>query len=141
MEIVKPRLQDFVIRSMEDTFGSRWWADCVVARNLVLNASNYLPTGDASEAAIRSYMDITLCMNIISQYRLVNDSSVRSANNPLQAVRRVRNFQSHNGRTDITDSEAAGMVMQVIALDEYMSLGCADGLWEIMRFWGLSAYR
>ena len=136
LEIIKPRLQDFVIRSMEGTFGSRWWDDCVVARKLVLNASNYLPTGDASEAAIRSYMDITLCMNIISQYKLVKDSSVRSANNPLQAVRRVRNFQSHNGRTDITDSEAAGMVMQVIALDEYMSLGCADGLWEIMRYLG-----
>ena len=128
-------LQDYVFQMMDQQFGGDWWDDRIVSCKFKLNASKELPESkDLTMDDARSYLDTPLCLNIVEHYNLLPRSGGRNAVDAAKAMRNVRNFQSHDGRVDISQPEAVTLITQVIALDDIMNLGCNEELVRLMGY-------
>lgn len=128
-------LQDYIFQMMDQQFGGDWWDDKIVSCKFKLNASKDLPDDkDLTMEDARSYLDVTLSLNIIDHYNLLPRSGGRNAVDAAKAVRRVRNFQGHDGRVEISQTEAISMISQVITLDDVMNLGCNEELVRLMGY-------
>ena len=122
-------LQDCVISEMKYQFGQRWWNEGVIPKRYTLNIPEYAPSkGDVPDDTARSYMDITLCLNLISTYKLLPEGLHREARDPLNYVRDLRNNLSHFGKPDYTMLQAQDAIRLICMLDEIMELGCKKTL-------------
>ncbi len=122
-------MQDYVISEMKYQFGQDWWNEGVIPKKYTLGVPDYAPSkGDVPDDTARSYMDITLCLNLISTYKLLPAGLHREARDPLNYIRDLRNNLSHFGKPDYTMLQAQDAIRLVCVLDEIMELGCKETL-------------
>ena len=134
LDTVLTPLQDYVISEMKFRFGQSWWKDGVLPNRFRFNIPDYAPdSDDVPDETVRSYMDVTLCLNLISEHKLLPVGLHREARDPLGYVRDLRNNVSHFGDSDYTEAQAQNAISTVIVLDEIMEFGCRDKLNELMR--------
>lgn len=134
LDTVLTPLQDYVISEMKFRFGQSWWKDGVLPNRFRFNIPDYAPdSDDVPDGTVRSYMDVTLCLNLISEHKLLPVGLHREARDPLGYVRDLRNNVSHFGDSDYTEAQAQNAISTVIVLDEIMEFGCRDELNELMR--------
>ena len=118
-----------VISEMKYNFGQKWWVEGVIPKKYTLGIPDYAPSkGDVSDDTARSYMDVTLCLNLISTYKLLPEGLHREARDPLNYVRDLRNNLSHFGKPDYTMIQAQDAIRLICMLDEVMELGCEETL-------------
>ena len=134
LDTVQRPMQDYVISEMKFKFGQSWWKDGVLPNRYRFGIPDYAPDSeDATDDAVRSFMDVTLCLNLISEHKLLPVGLHREARDPLSYVRDLRNNVSHFGDSDYTEAQAQNAISTVIVLDEIMEFGCRDELSKLMR--------
>lgn len=134
LDTVLTPLQDYVISEMKFKFGQSWWKDGVLPNRYRFNIPDYAPdSDDAPDDTVRSYMDVTLCLNLISEHKLLPPGLHREAKDPLNNVRDLRNNVSHFGDPDYTEAQAQNAISTIIVLDEIMEFGCRDELNRLMK--------
>ena len=122
-------LQDCVISEMKYQFGQSWWVEGVIPKRYALGIPDYAPSkGDVPDDTARSYMDVTLCLNLISTYKLLPEGLHREARDPLNYFRDLRNNLSHFGKPDYTMLQAQDAIRLICMLDGIMELGCKEAL-------------
>ena len=134
LDTVLGPMQDYVISEMKFKFGHNWWKEGVLPNRYRFSIPDYAPNSDdVPDDTARSFMDVTLCLNLISEHKLLPVGLHREAKDPLNSVRELRNNVSHFGDPDYTEAQAQNAISTIVVLDEIMEFGCKDELNRLMR--------
>lgn len=133
LDITLTPMQDVVISEMKFKFGQSWWKDGVLKNRYRFGIPDYAPdSDDVPDEAVRSYLDTTLCLNLIKEYELLPPGLHREARDPLSCVRDLRNNISHFGDPDYSEAQALNAISLINVLDEIMEFGRHEELKGLM---------
>lgn len=134
LKLINRTLQDHIIAKMSDRYGSGWWEEKIFPRRRELGIPVYAPSRpDRDNLNVRSYMDVTLCLRIIDEYRL-DPEGVRAPRSPLSYIRDLRNSLSHFGGDDYSDTQAHDAIRQMVCVADMLGADCVGKLEELYVF-------
>lgn len=108
---------------MKYQFGLFWWSEKIIAKRYLFNVSDHTSTSpDVPDDVMRSYIDTVLCLNLLSEYKLLSPEMHRES-----AIFCVKNIRHNISRYDDPDYDiirAQDTIRPMVILSKILELRC-----------------
>ena len=126
-------LQDYIISEMSFRHGTSWWAQEIVPKRIQCHLSPDIPVSkDVSNETVRTYMDVTSCLKIIEEMKLIPTDLPKQTIPLLKRIRDIRNALCHSGDVDYEWLLVMESILSMINASKMLSLGVTGELEKLL---------
>ena len=126
-------LQDYIISEMSFRHGTSWWAQEIVPKRIQCHLSPDIPVSkDVSNETVRTYMDVTSCLKIIEEMKLIPTDLPKQTIPLLKRIRDIRNALCHSGDVDYEWLLVMESMLSMINASKMLSLGVTGELEKLL---------